>query len=36
MLKCKHCGSTNVTVQAVEKQKKRGKSKHAFKGAFRV
>ena len=24
MLKCKYCGSTNVTVQAVEKQKKRG------------
>lgn len=24
MLRCKHCGSTNVTVQAVEKQKKRG------------
>lgn len=24
MLKCKHCDSTNVTVQAVEKQKKRG------------
>lgn len=24
MVKCKHCGSTNVTVQAVEKQKKRG------------
>lgn len=24
MLKCKYCGSTNVTAQAVEKQKKRG------------
>ena len=24
MLSCRHCGSTNVTVQAVEKQKKRG------------
>lgn len=24
MLKCKHCGSTNISVQAVEKQKKRG------------
>lgn len=24
MLCCKHCGSTNVNVQAVEKQKKRG------------
>ena len=24
MLRCKHCGSTNVKVQAVEKQKKRG------------
>lgn len=24
MLKCKHCGSTNITVQAVEKKKKRG------------
>ena len=24
MLCCKHCGSTNVKVQAVEKQKKRG------------
>lgn len=24
MLVCKHCKSTNVTVQAVEKQKKRG------------
>lgn len=24
MVSCKHCGSTNVTVQAVEKQKKRG------------
>lgn len=24
MLKCKYCNSTNVTVQAVEKQKKRG------------
>ena len=24
MLQCKHCGSTNVTVQAVERQKKRG------------
>ena len=24
MLTCKHCGSTNVVAQAVEKQKKRG------------
>lgn len=24
MLKCKYCNSTNVTVQAVEQQKKRG------------
>lgn len=24
MLKCKYCGSTNVTVQAVESHKKRG------------
>ena len=24
MLKCKYCNSTNVTVQAVEKQNKRG------------
>ncbi len=24
MVSCKHCGSTNVTVQAVEKLKKRG------------
>lgn len=24
MLQCKYCGSTNVKVQAVEKQKKRG------------
>ena len=24
MLKCKYCNSTNVTVQAVEKQKKKG------------
>lgn len=24
MLSCKHCGSTNITVQAVEKRKKRG------------
>lgn len=24
MLKCKYCNSTNVTVQAVERQKKRG------------
>lgn len=24
MLKCKYCNSTNVTVQAVEKQRKRG------------
>lgn len=24
MLQCKYCNSTNVTVQAVEKQKKRG------------
>ena len=24
MLKCKYCNSTNVTVQAVEKEKKRG------------
>ena len=24
MLKCKYCGSTNVSVQAIEKKKKRG------------
>lgn len=24
MLKCKYCNSTNVTIQAVEQQKKRG------------
>lgn len=24
MLNCKHCGSTNISVQAIEKKKKRG------------